>query len=233
MSGALRREVLERGQEWEAFLALTRVMDSSAFETSAYERLRSACCRLAGKGCVNREELILESGLSFFEECAEPDLALMCLVRQNILKPLEQQPFHFSISRQLEAEPVFTGQTQPLQTNMPSSDSTEEPLMQQANYVEAPPRSAAVVPIPADRDGKPMALPELPPEIAEQLKKPLPPEAITANPTKPGLSSVKVIYIVERLNEVFGLKRPRKKSLLWASARRVSNVKSSASIACC
>jgi hypothetical protein len=39
----------------------------------------------------------------------------------------------------------------------------------------------------------------------EQLKQPLPPEAITANPTKPGLSSVKVIYIVERLNEVFGL----------------------------
>jgi hypothetical protein len=205
MSRALRREVLEKGQEWEAFLALTRVMDASALETSAYKRLHAACSRLAGKGSVNREELILESGLSFFEECAEPDLALMCLVRQNILKPLEQQPFHFSINRQLEAEPVFTGQTQPRQTSVPSRDSTEEPLMQQANYVEAQPPSAAVLPMPADRDSKPTPLPELPPEIAEQLKKPLPPEAITANATKPGLSSVKVIYIIERLNEVFGL----------------------------
>src|SRR5437764_10308382 len=123
MSGALRREVLEKGQEWEAFLALTRVMDSSAVETSAYKRLHSACSRLAGRGSVNREELILESGLSFFEECGEPDLALMCLVRQNILKPLERQPFHFSINREFDAEAVSSAQARPLQADMPSADS--------------------------------------------------------------------------------------------------------------
>lgn len=206
MSGALRREVLEKGQEWEAFLALTPVMDSSALETNAYKRLRSACSRLAGRGSVNREELILESGLGFFEECAEPDLALMCLVRQGILKALDEQPFHFFINRPFESEPVSNTQAQPLKTDMPSSDSREEPLMQQTNYVEAQP-PAAVLPIATGNapDGTPSALPQLPPEIVEQLKKPLPPEAITANPTKPGLSSVKVIYIVERLNEVFGL----------------------------
>ena len=206
MSGALRREMLEKDQEWEAFLALTRVMDSSALETSAYKRLRSACSRLAGRGSVSREELILESGLSFFEECAEPDLALMCLVRQNILKSLEQQPFHFFVNSQFDAGPVSRPQAQPLETDMPASDSRQEPYMQQANYVEAPPPTA-VVPVQAGNalDGKPIALPELPPEIVEQLKKPLAPEAITANPAKPGLSSVKIIYIVERLNEVFGL----------------------------
>ena len=194
MSGALRREVLKKGQEWEAFLALTRVMDSSALETNAYKRLRSACSRLAGRGSVNREELILEAGLGFFEGCAEPDLALMSLVRQNILKPLEEQPFHFSMHRQFEAEAVSCAQAQPLEADMPSSDSREEPLMQQTNYVEAP-APAAVLPIATGNppDAKPRGLPELPPE------------AITANPTKPGLSSVKVIYIVERLNEVFGL----------------------------
>jgi len=37
------------------------------------------------------------------------------------------------------------------------------------------------------------------------LKAPLPKEAIKQHPTKPYLSSIKVIYMVERLNDVFGL----------------------------
>ena len=37
------------------------------------------------------------------------------------------------------------------------------------------------------------------------LKKPLPAEAVSQHPTKKYLSSIKPIYIVERLNEVFGL----------------------------
>lgn len=43
---------------------------------------------------------------------------------------------------------------------------------------------------------------------AEQLsllKKPLPAEAIKPHPTKTYLSSIKAIYVVERLNDVFGL----------------------------
>lgn len=206
MSAARATELVDKCQEWEAFLALTRVMDLSALETSAYNRLHSACCRLAGKASVTREELILESGLSFFGECAEPDLALMCLIRQDIVKPLHQQPFHFSINGQPGAEPVSSAQAQPPQADVPLTDSREEPFMQQANYAETPPPTA-VVPLAAGNasDGNTMARPELPPELVEQLRKPLPPEAISANPTKPGLSSVKVIYIIERLNEVFGL----------------------------
>lgn len=46
---------------------------------------------------------------------------------------------------------------------------------------------------------------ELTKEQIEQLKKPLPKEAISPHPTKTYLSTIKVIYIVERLNEVFGL----------------------------
>jgi hypothetical protein len=45
----------------------------------------------------------------------------------------------------------------------------------------------------------------LPPELIAKLREPLPPEAVSPNPQKPGLSVIKVIYVVERLNEVFGL----------------------------
>lgn len=42
-------------------------------------------------------------------------------------------------------------------------------------------------------------------EMLAALKAPLPKEAVTQHPTKKYLSSIKPIYIVERLNEVFGL----------------------------
>src|SRR5712692_7750900 len=45
----------------------------------------------------------------------------------------------------------------------------------------------------------------LPTELLEKLKAPLPAEAVSPNPDRPGLSVIKVIYVVERLNEVFGL----------------------------
>jgi len=44
---------------------------------------------------------------------------------------------------------------------------------------------------------------ELTKEQLELLKKPLPPEAVSPHPTKKYLSSIKAIYVVERLNEVF------------------------------
>lgn len=37
------------------------------------------------------------------------------------------------------------------------------------------------------------------------LRAPLPPEAVTPHPTKKYLSSIKSIYVTERLNEVFGI----------------------------
>ena len=42
-------------------------------------------------------------------------------------------------------------------------------------------------------------------EMREQLRKPLPKEAISQHPTKTYLSTIKAIYVVERLNDVFGV----------------------------
>jgi len=42
-------------------------------------------------------------------------------------------------------------------------------------------------------------------EILAFLKKPLPPDAVKQHPTKKYLSTIKAIYVVERLNECFGI----------------------------
>lgn len=42
-------------------------------------------------------------------------------------------------------------------------------------------------------------------EMRTKLREPLPPEAVSQHPTKTYLSSIKSIYVVERINEVFGL----------------------------
>lgn len=74
--------------------------------------------------------------------------------------------------------------------------------MQQVNGVERIAIAAAGA-IPATENcADPIALP---PEVIAKLGEPLPPEAVSPNPQKPGLSVIKVIYVVERLNEVFGL----------------------------
>lgn len=46
---------------------------------------------------------------------------------------------------------------------------------------------------------------KLTPEQIKLLRKPLPSEAISQHPTKTFLSTIKAIYVVERLNEVFGI----------------------------
>jgi hypothetical protein len=46
---------------------------------------------------------------------------------------------------------------------------------------------------------------QLPEDLKTKLKEPLPAAAVSPNPQKPGLSAIKVIYVVERLNDVFGL----------------------------
>lgn len=46
---------------------------------------------------------------------------------------------------------------------------------------------------------------QLTPEQIKQLKVPLPAEAVKQHPTKTFLSSIKAIYVVERLNDVFGI----------------------------
>ncbi len=42
-------------------------------------------------------------------------------------------------------------------------------------------------------------------EQIELIKKPLPREAVTPHPTKQNLSTIKAIYVTERLNDVFGI----------------------------
>ncbi len=42
-------------------------------------------------------------------------------------------------------------------------------------------------------------------EIRKQLRAPFPPEAITPHPTKTYLSTIKAAYVMERLNDVFGI----------------------------
>lgn len=46
---------------------------------------------------------------------------------------------------------------------------------------------------------------EITKEMRDKLRAPLPPEAIKAHPTKTYLSSIKPIYVTERLNDVFGV----------------------------
>jgi len=46
---------------------------------------------------------------------------------------------------------------------------------------------------------------ELPAEYREQLSAPLPAEAIKPHPTRPYLSTIKSAYIIERINDVFGI----------------------------
>lgn len=49
-----------------------------------------------------------------------------------------------------------------------------------------------------------MEIKQITKEMYEDLKKPLPIEAIKPHPTKSFLSSIKAIYVTERLNDVFG-----------------------------
>src|SRR6185295_11600096 len=50
-----------------------------------------------------------------------------------------------------------------------------------------------------------MPIKPIPADLVLKLKEPLPAEAVKPHPTKTYLSTIKAIYVVERLNEVFGL----------------------------
>jgi|GEM_PF-1336344 len=45
----------------------------------------------------------------------------------------------------------------------------------------------------------------IPPEVQQTLNRPLPREAIKQHPTKTYLSTIKSIYVIDRLNEAFGI----------------------------
>jgi len=50
-----------------------------------------------------------------------------------------------------------------------------------------------------------MEIKKLTPEMIDMLRKPLPAAAISKHPTKTYLSSIKGVYVTERLNDVFGI----------------------------
>jgi len=50
-----------------------------------------------------------------------------------------------------------------------------------------------------------METPRVTKEVRDKLREPLPKEAISQHPTKKFLSTIKAIYVVERLNDVFGI----------------------------
>jgi hypothetical protein len=74
--------------------------------------------------------------------------------------------------------------------------------MQTINGADQSHPTAPALPQPIENSGEPIELPEA---LKKKLKEPLPTEAVSPNPVKPGLSAIKVIYVVERLNDVFGL----------------------------
>jgi hypothetical protein len=74
--------------------------------------------------------------------------------------------------------------------------------MQAVNGVDQGHSGAAVLP-PSTEDSTDTG--QLPEDVKTKLKEPLPREAVSPNPQRPGLSAIKVIYVVERLNDVFGL----------------------------
>jgi hypothetical protein len=74
--------------------------------------------------------------------------------------------------------------------------------MQPVNGVEHADSSVAVL-LPSTENSTDTG--QLPEDLKTKLKEPLPREAVSPNPQRPGLSAIKVIYVVERLNDVFGL----------------------------
>src|SRR5882724_7901073 len=75
----------------------------------------------------------------------------------------------------------------------------KENNMQSVNGVDQGHPAAPEIPQPTENSGEPIQFPQ---EMKTKLKEPLPTEAVSPNPLKPGLSAIKVIYVVERLNDV-------------------------------
>lgn len=72
----------------------------------------------------------------------------------------------------------------------------EAQAVQDANYAEY---------LEAEENKTKMAIKKVTAEMRKQLNAPLPPEAVKPHPTKTYLSSIKAIFVTERLNDVFGV----------------------------
>src|SRR3990167_896510 len=63
-------------------------------------------------------------------------------------------------------------------------------------------------------------------EMIKNLKEPLPPEAVAPHPTKTYLSTIKAIYVVERLNDVFGIGKWYQRNIEIPSPGKMKSVHS-------
>ena len=66
-----------------------------------------------------------------------------------------------------------------------------------------------------------MEVKKITPEMSAKLREPLPKEAISQHPTKSFLSTIKAIYMVERLNNVFGIGSWRLKNTVIDSTTKM------------
>ena len=82
--------------KWEAFLGLLPLLSQQAVTPAIRSRLSAAICRLTGE-TVGRDALLLQSGLSFFDDSLEVDIALMQLIREGVLTPFSEKPFTFCV----------------------------------------------------------------------------------------------------------------------------------------
>lgn len=70
-----------------------------------------------------------------------------------------------------------------------------------------------------------MEIKGIPEELQQKLRQPLPEEAVSQHPTKTYLSSIKAIYVTERLNNVFGIGSWRTHVEHVTTQQRASNSK--------
>jgi hypothetical protein len=87
-----------QSEQWWAFLGLCPYFSGTPVSSRLLKRQRQFIEHSAN-AVVDRETLLLNSGLAFFRDDLEADLALMELTRDGMLIPISETPFLFAIDR--------------------------------------------------------------------------------------------------------------------------------------
>ena len=88
--------------EWEAFLGLVHFLRQQPVSAMICDRLRATVFRLSTE-TITRDELLVQAGLSFFDQSLEVDVALMRLIHDGTLTPVMDIPFTFMRTLSLKA----------------------------------------------------------------------------------------------------------------------------------
>jgi hypothetical protein len=83
-------------REWAAFIALIPYFSTRPGRANIRDRLMTSL-RQCGEPVITRDALLLRSGLSFFAEDFDVDLAVMQLIRDGVILPVVDAPFTFVI----------------------------------------------------------------------------------------------------------------------------------------